>query len=162
MSTMEFGLWLGLWIYLTSGLQFDVRHVFSRRHRIVRNCSDCNASSGDIWLRSAMSEVRGGDALSKDLLSPNCHRIRLQKQGVSTFLNVHDTISHLCELQRFSPALHPLFSEIMMRNESQFGGCWIRELQPQWWQQLQEQPTVHGSRTSRTTGSELRMAVVSL
>ena len=33
---------------------------------------------------------------------------------------MHDTISHSCELQRFSPVLHPLLSEIMMGNESQY------------------------------------------
>ena len=64
-------------------------------------------------------EVSCSQDVASDLLSPNCHRIHLQKFGVSTFLNLQDTVSHACQLHQFSPVLHPLLSEIMMGNESQ-------------------------------------------
>ena len=64
-------------------------------------------------------EVSGDVAVSQDLISPNCHRIQLQTVGTSTFLSMEDTISHACDLHRYSPVLHPLLSEIMMGNESQ-------------------------------------------
>ena len=63
------------------------------------------------------SEVSGDVAVSQDLISSNCHRIQLQTVGTSTFLNVHDTVSHEFELHRYSPVLHPLLSEIMMGDE---------------------------------------------
>ena len=64
-------------------------------------------------------EVEGDAEVSQDLISSNCHRIQLQTVGMSTFLNVHDTVSHEFELHRYSPVLHPLLSEIMMGDESQ-------------------------------------------
>ena len=64
-------------------------------------------------------EVSGSQDVSSDLISRNCHRIHLQKFGVSTFLNVQETVSHACQLHKFSPVVHPLLSEIMMGNESQ-------------------------------------------
>ena len=64
-------------------------------------------------------EVLGDQDVASDPISQNCHRIHLQKFGVSTFLNVQETVSHACQLHSFSPVLHPLLSEIMMGNESQ-------------------------------------------
>ena len=77
------------------------------------------------------SEVSGDVAVSQDLISSNCHRIQLQTVGTSTFLNVHDTVSHEFELHRYSPCFASIcLSEIMMGDESQHwwlldsgGGC---------------------------------------
>ena len=64
-------------------------------------------------------EVEGDTPVSQDLVSSNCHRVELKRVGISTFLNVQDTVSHSFELHRYSPVLHPLLSEIMMGDESQ-------------------------------------------
>jgi hypothetical protein len=64
-------------------------------------------------------EVEGDTPVSQDLVSSNCHRVELKRVGISTFLNVEDTVSHAFELHRYSPVLHPLLSEIMMGDESQ-------------------------------------------
>ena len=63
-------------------------------------------------------EVSCSQDVASDLVSPNCHRVHLQRFGISTFLNLQDT-AHACQLHQFSPVLHPLLSEIMMGNESQ-------------------------------------------
>ena len=60
-------------------------------------CFDCGLQ-GD--------EVSGDQNVASDLISRNCHRIHLRKFGVSTFLNVQETVSHACQLHSFSPVLH--------------------------------------------------------
>ena len=85
-----------------------------------RNCartSSIGSACFDCGLQGI--EVPGDQDVASDLISRNCHRIHLQKFGVSTFLNVQETVSHACQLHSFSPVLHPLLSEIMMGNESQ-------------------------------------------
>ena len=37
------------------------------------------------------------------------HRVELNRVGISTVLDVEDTVSHSFELHRYSPVLHPLF-----------------------------------------------------
>ena len=64
-------------------------------------------------------EVSYSQDIASDILFPNCYRIHLQKFGISSFLNLQDTVSHAYQLHQFSPILHPLLSEIMMGNESQ-------------------------------------------
>eukprot|EP00435_Cladocopium_sp_Y103_P073190 s393_g42.t1 len=65
------------------------------------------------------ADAAAGAECSEGLLSTVGERIHLQRVGTSTFLNVQDTISHACQLHKFSPVLHPLLSELMMGNDSQ-------------------------------------------
>eukprot|EP00435_Cladocopium_sp_Y103_P025396 s1103_g6.t1 len=60
-----------------------------------------------------------GAECGEGLLSTVGGRIHLQRVGTSTFLNVQDTVSHACQLHKFSPVWHPLLSELMMGNDSQ-------------------------------------------
>ena len=78
------------------------------------------------------------------MISSNCHRIQLQTVGTSTFLNVHDTVSHEFELHRYSPVLHPLLSEIMMGDESQHWWLLDSGAAALLWPLRQERRMVHG------------------
>ena len=69
------------------------------------------------------------------------HRVELNRVGISTVLDVEDTVSHSFELHRYSPVLHPLLSEIMMGDES---GCWTPVQQQQSWPLHHAPLTVHG------------------
>ena len=120
MSTVEFELWLvhEPSVHVDSNLLCGMFSEGTAEQSGTAQPAMHHQTTFDCGLRGP--KVRGDDALSKDMVSSNFFQLFLQKLGVSTILNVHDTISHSCESQRFSPVLHPLLSEIMMGNESQY------------------------------------------
>ena len=102
----------------------DFGWVHEQTPQVDSNLLCAMSASGTSVLSGSLQEtshreVEGDTPVSQDLVSSNCHRVELNRVGISTVLNVEDTVSHSFELHRYSPVLHPLLSEIMMGDESQ-------------------------------------------
>ena len=86
----------------------------------------------DLFPRCDMFDCRCGligdesfpsESASEGLVSPVSVRVELVRTGVSTFLNVEDTVSHDQQFTQFFPFLRPLLSEMYVNEDD--GSWWL-------------------------------------